>query len=94
MLSGGLLLGNPRAGAVGHCAPQALAAPRGCALLPVPLYEAAGNALLCAGLLLYRKKKARRTPGSSTGLYLSAYAVLRFCWNFCAGTKRAAAGGR
>ena len=71
MLSGGLLLGNPRAGAVG----------------PVPLYEAAGNALLCAGLLLYWKKKPRRTPGSSTGLYLSAYAVLRFLLEFLRGDE-------
>lgn len=71
----------------GIALPQALAAPRGVPLLPVPLYEAAGNALLCAGLLLYRKKKPRRTPGSSTGLYLSAYAVLRFLLEFLRGDE-------
>lgn len=71
----------------GIALPQALAAPRGVPLLPVPLYEAAGNALLCAGLLLYRKKKPRRTLGSSTGLYLSAYAVLRFLLEFLRGDE-------
>ena len=71
----------------GIALPQALAAPRGVPLLPVPLYEAAGNALLCAGLLFYRKKKPRRTPGSSTGLYLSAYAVLRFLLEFLRGDE-------
>ena len=71
----------------GIALPQALAAPRGVPLLPVPLYEAAGNALLCAGLLLYRKKKPHRTPGSSTGLYLSAYAVLRFLLEFLRGDE-------
>lgn len=71
----------------GIALPQALAAPRGVPLLPVPLYEAAGNALLCAGLLLYRKKKPCRTPGSITGLYLSAYAVLRFLLEFLRGDE-------
>ncbi len=95
VLSGGLLLGNPPRRSRGALRCRRRWRLRGgVPLLPVPLYEAAGNALLLRRTASLSEEKGAPHAGKQHwGLYLSAYAVLRFCWNFCAGTKRAAAGG-
>lgn len=55
-------------------------APHGELLLPVQLFEAGGNLLLCAVLLIIGRRI--QYSGLLTGLYLAAYAVMRFVLEF------------
>lgn len=55
-------------------------APHGVTLLPVQLFEAGGNLLLCGILLLVGRRMKK--PGLLTGIYLAGYAVMRFVLEF------------
>ncbi len=61
-------------------------------LFPVQLLEAALNLVLFACFCAVFRSRARAARISCTGLYLCAYAVIRFLWNFCAETRRAGCG--
>lgn len=51
--------------------------------LPVPLFEAAGNLLICLALLWYERRP--HPPGRALALYLLLYAPLRFTLEFFRG---------
>lgn len=76
----GCCYGRPMAPPLGLLMPQALGAPHDVALFPVQLLEAALNISLGIFLLIYSRR--RREEGQVTGLYLVAYAGIRFCVEF------------
>lgn len=62
---------------------RSLSAPNGIPLLPVQLYEAAGNFIIFAKTWLYSKK--REHPICILCLYVLSYAVMRFMLEFLRG---------
>ena len=61
---------------------KAMAAPNGVSLLPIQLFEAAGNLLLAAVLMILFLRNAKLSLG---GIYLVCYAPMRFTLEFFRG---------